>query len=376
MMRVVFAGKCMWLESPVTGGDRYMVEFHRALVSKGIRVDLAREPRFPLRGRSLLPLANIWSLSMNAWYAARRKDFSASIVFQDFSSRTRLFASNRAIRGTGGAKVVSLVQGFYHCIAGSGLLRRLERKLAESYMQSLDLIIANSRSTAAEASNLGADPDRIRVVYPGLGDVFMAIRPQPRSGMGVPARILFVGGQCKPVKGLEYLISALGLLGERKFKVTLVGETSGRDFESYVQKLKGMCRDLGVEDRVEFTGLLSTNGPLIELYKNSDVFVLPSLWEGYGIAALEAMCYGVPVVASRSGGITEVVEDMETGFLVPPRNSQALAGALVRLIDDQRLWTHMSAAAAARALRIRRSWRTVGEECFRHVKELWERCAA
>ena len=91
---------------------------------------------------------------------------------------------------------------------------------------------------------------------------------------------------------------------------------------------------------------------------------------------MEAMCFGLPVVAGGSGGITEVVEHMETGFLVPPRDSEALAGALAGLIDDRHLWRRMSAAAAARALAIRRSWNTVGEECLRHVMELWRRRAA
>lgn len=375
-LSVTFAGKCTGLDNPVTGGDRYLVELHRALRSNGVETGRVREPAFPLRGRLMLPAAVLWSLSLNGWYAAKRNDLRSSLVLEDYSSRTRLFLSNRSFRGPRYPGVVSLVQGFYHSISDNRLMKSLEERLARSYLGSLDMILANSESTAAEAARLGACRERIKVVKPGLDDRFMRMEPRPKSKLGSPVRILFVGGQCKPVKGLEYLISAIGLLGDRNVQVTLAGETSGCHFRKYIRRLKELCRKLDLEGKVEFAGLISPEKGLLKLYENADIFVLPSLWEGYGIAALEAMCYGLPVVATRAGGITEVVRDNETGFLVPPRDAESLAAALARLMDNPGLWRYMSAAAAKRAVDLRRSWTEVGEECFHHVEDLWRGYAA
>jgi len=375
-MSVTFAGKCSWRSGVVTGGDRYMLEVQRALLARGAKVRWVREPALPVNSRVLIPVSVLWSFCLNGWYVARRKELRSSVVFEDYSSRTRLFLSNRSFRRPRGPGVVSLVQGFYHPIPRNPLMRGLESELASRYLKSVDLVIANSRSTAAEASRLGADSDRIRVVYPGVDDAFLRVEPAPKSSAGRRMRLLFVGGQCKPVKGLEYFISALGLLRGRDFAVSIVGDTEGCDFRPYVRKLMEMSRKLGIEDRVRFTGSLSPRNGLLDLYEESDVFVLPSLWEGYGIAAVEAMCFGLPVVATRAGGLAEVVRHEETGLLVPPRDPEALAGALAEIMDDRSRWKEMSEAAAARARQLRRSWESVGRECVGHIEGLWRACAA
>jgi len=89
---------------------------------------------------------------------------------------------------------------------------------------------------------------------------------------------------------------------------------------------------------------------LIKWYRKASIFVMPSYYETFGISAMEAMAFGLPVVATRAGGLSEVVEDGVTGFLVPPGDSQAVAEAIIRLLRDQNLRRRMGEAGRKRVL--------------------------
>jgi len=90
---------------------------------------------------------------------------------------------------------------------------------------------------------------------------------------------------------------------------------------------------------------------LVEWYQRAQICVLPSYYESFGISALESMAFGVPVVATTAGALTEVVKDRITGFLVPPGNSEALARALLQLLRSRELRQRMGKAGRERALR-------------------------
>jgi len=131
-------------------------------------------------------------------------------------------------------------------------------------------------------------------------------------------------------KGIATLLRAMKLLVSRdaRYRCVIAGE--GED----EARLKALCRELGLEKRVRFAGHRSDIPALLEAL---DVFVLPSLWEGFGIVLLEAMALDCPLVASCTGGIPEVVEDGATGLLVPPGRPEALATAVHGLIQDEGL---------------------------------------
>ncbi|OLB15188.1 MAG: hypothetical protein AUH07_03240 [Gemmatimonadetes bacterium 13_2_20CM_70_9] len=145
-------------------------------------------------------------------------------------------------------------------------------------------------------------------------------------------------------KGLDYLVKALAQLPpQRRVRLVVVGEDWGG-----VADLRSLARTLGIEDRILFKGLLARD-EVLRAYASADVFVLPSLFEPFGIVLLEAMAAGLPVVASRVGGIVDVVEDGKTGLLVPPRNPQAIADAIERLLSNPTLRQRMGAEARMRA---------------------------
>jgi len=123
------------------------------------------------------------------------------------------------------------------------------------------------------------------------------------------------------------------------------------DQETYLDLLKGkLSRELA--GKVTFHGL-RPRSELIDRYYNSDVFVFPSIWnEGFGAPPVEAMAAGTPVVATRSGAITETVKDRETGFLVEKNDCHALADAILKLLENETLRERMGRAARKRVVKL------------------------
>lgn len=149
-----------------------------------------------------------------------------------------------------------------------------------------------------------------------------SLRPDRHS----PARLLYVG-RLSPEKGIPVLLRAFAKL-EGRNELRLAG--SGFQLE----ELESLASELGIRDRVQFLGNVDWGGPLFELMRDSDILILPSHTEGLGLVLLEAMSQGLPVVASRVGGIPEIVHHEITGLLFPPGDADALSAALTRLIDD------------------------------------------
>ncbi|MGQ9592888.1 MAG: glycosyltransferase, partial [Planctomycetota bacterium] len=136
-------------------------------------------------------------------------------------------------------------------------------------------------------------------------------------------------------KGLEDLLDGFAAL-RAPARLLIVGEGPMRG------ELEARARWLGIEGRVLFAGL---QAPPNDWLAAMDVFVLPSTYEGFGMAALEAMAAARPVIVARVGGLAELVEDGRTGIVIPPRDPRALAEAIERLLRDIDLRLRLGAAA-------------------------------
>ncbi len=167
-------------------------------------------------------------------------------------------------------------------------------------------------------------------------------------------RIICVA-RLSPEKGLEYLFHAMRAVRARVPEATLTMVGGG----ALEHSLQTLARELGIESCVNFLGNQPHHEVIREILK-SDVFICPSLAEGLGIVFLEAQACGVPVVGTRVGGIPDVIQDGVTGFLVPPRDSAAIANALARLLLDPGLRTQLGEAALQRIGRY--SWDGIAEE--------------
>jgi glycosyltransferase involved in cell wall biosynthesis len=216
--------------------------------------------------------------------------------------------------------------------------------------------------SAYSARELGSPSERTTIIYGGADPRRYQPDPtQPRRG------VLFVG-RLTPHKGVDRLLRAL----PRTAFLRLVGST-GHDPQpperDYPMLLRGLAEGLDVEHYGA-----ASDDDLPRLYRSAEVFVLPSVErsiygrpirvsELLGLALLEAMASGTPVVASRVGGVPEIVIDGQTGFLVPPGDEAALHDCLARLLGDPPLARRMGEQARALVLE-RFTWDQVAERCL------------
>jgi glycosyltransferase involved in cell wall biosynthesis len=231
-------------------------------------------------------------------------------------------------------------------LAGVPAIATVHGLNSKTCFQCADRLIAVSQAVKQHLTAQGVSPDRIRVIYNGIDLPADVHTPQPDLRQRVaPASAVVFGtvGRLGPEKGHRYLLEAAAQLSRRAglppVHVLIVGQ--GRE----EAPLRALAQRLGIGDRVTFAGFQREVWPYLAIM---EVFVLPSLKEGLSLSALEAMALGKPVVASRVGGTPEVVEDGETGMLVPPSDASALAEALASLVRSPEAMERMGHAGRQR----------------------------
>jgi colanic acid/amylovoran biosynthesis glycosyltransferase len=202
-----------------------------------------------------------------------------------------------------------------------GDLARIKEKVSHaSFVRCISYFCRSQVILFSQSTNLSA----LKIVHCGLDLQDYQFR-LPREKV----EKLYCAARLAPEKGFEFLIEAVKILVDRKCDVELriVGDGPDRN------ALERMARDLGVLNRVHFLGPLDEAAKMRELYE-ADLFVLPSLAEGLPSSITEAMAVGVPVIATNIAGTSELVEQERTGLLVRPSDPQALANAIVAMIDN------------------------------------------
>ncbi len=166
---------------------------------------------------------------------------------------------------------------------------------------------------------------------------------QKREELGIPKDSIFIltVARLEPPKGHKYLLKAAEIILSKGIDAYFVCVGKGK-LKSSLEK---MAQRLGISHRVKFTGF---RYDMLEILKSCDLFVLPSLWEGQGVVLMEAMAMKKPLVASKVGGVVDVVEDGKTGILVPPRNPNILAEAIEMLLSKPKLMKDMGEAGYKR----------------------------
>jgi glycosyltransferase involved in cell wall biosynthesis len=211
--------------------------------------------------------------------------------------------------------------------AETGLDADVAARLEESErraLQSMRHVIVTSAATAALLNPYGVLPDRVTVVNPGTDRAAPA-----RGSAGREVQLLCVATLI-PRKGHDVLFRALASIPRRNWRLTCVGSLD-RD-PATVRQLRAQLTASHLTDRVSLAGEMN-GGTLSAAYDGADLFVLPTLYEGYGMVVAEALARGLPVVATRTGAIGALVEP-GAGVLVPPGNADALADALAAVVGD------------------------------------------
>jgi len=229
-------------------------------------------------------------------------------------------------------------------------------------------VITVSQNSATDiAADHSVDRDKLHVVPVGVDqDIF---RPLPHVER-IPGRLITTASADVTMKGLKYLLEAMAKLRtERDISLTVIGrKKEGGESERTI-------KELGLESSVEFvTGVPEAR--IIELYAESQVAVVPSLYEGFSLPAIEAMSCGVPLVATTGGALPEVVgNDNDTALTVPPGDSEALAAKIALALDDPALRDRIGAAGRQRVLD-RWTWRHTATGTVEHYRALLSETAA
>ena len=188
---------------------------------------------------------------------------------------------------------------------------------------------------------------------------FEGLERKPHDGF-----VVMTVARLEKVKGIEYLIEAFArpsLLEKPSLKLFVIGDGSGR------KNLENLVKKLSLENRVKFLGQIPPEG-IPEYLAMADCFVLPSLKEGFGIAILEAIAARVTIIASKVGGILDIIENEKNGLLVTPGNSEEIAGAILRIYNNPELKERLVNFAITGLTRY--DWQNIAQRVFK----IYENC--
>jgi len=224
---------------------------------------------------------------------------------------------------------LKLVALCHHPLAlEAGINESLKRSLMESERRALSwtraTIVTSEHTKEILIDQFAAPSEKIVAAAPGTDPASLA------PGNGDPVRLLTVAS-LTPRKAHDALIDSLAELAELPWQARFVG--SGELDPAWATNLQARVKDLGLSKRICFAGAVDD---ATAEYQQADAFVLPSRYEGYGMAFAEAVAAGLPVIAARAGAVPEVVPET-AGLLVPPDDGPALTLALRQLISNPSL---------------------------------------
>lgn len=204
------------------------------------------------------------------------------------------------------------------------------------------VVVTSDHTKALLEKDYAVPPSSITVVLPGNDPVGLAV------GSGGEEVSLLAVGAIMQRKGYDILVAALSGLKDLRWNLRIVGDD--RRDAATAARLRADIDTLALGARITLTGVVS-DAQLAHHYRHADIFVLPSRYEGYGMACAAAIAHGLPVIATQAGALRDTVP-AKAGILVPPDDVQALAEALRALLDDgaQRKRLACGAKEAAKAL--------------------------
>lgn len=229
-------------------------------------------------------------------------------------------------------------------------------------------VIAVSKTTKEEiVKHLNISGDKIKVIYPSIESSFRKdlnsqLTEKKRKDLKISERIILYIGNTRPYKNLPRLIKAFDMFQKEYGDYQLViGTGDTRNLES----LKGMVRQLELEKKIIFTGALQDED-IILLMNSAELFVFPSLWEGFGLPPLEAMACGLPVVASNAGSLPEILGD--AALLVNPESQEEIAEGIKQVLTDKDLREELIKKGFARTRLF--SWEKTARETLEIYKSV------
>lgn len=239
----------------------------------------------------------------------------------------------------------------------------------DEVMAAADVLIASTDDEWKQLSCLyGVPHDRLKTIHPGVDhDLFKPgdqATARAALGLGRSGAVLLYAGRIQPLKGLDLALRAVARLADgldRELVLLVVGGASGTAGNIELQRLHALAEELEISDLVRFVGG-QPHSKLPDFYRAADAVVVCSHSESFGLAALEAHACGTPVVGTAVGGLSHIVEDGRSGFLVDRRDPGAFAARLDAIIRVDRLRRFLGANAQKAAATF--SWEATAESLF------------
>jgi len=238
--------------------------------------------------------------------------------------------------------------------------------IGKSVLKHADRILTVSKETMKYVLRLGADKTKTSVMYNGVDtNCFHPVKKgESRKKLGLPKKrkIIFSARRLVYKNGIDTLIESAHLVARNNPDILFVVAGKGPSRKLIEDSIK----ELGIENNIKLTGFVPDE--LLPVYYNAaDYFVLPSAsGEGLPLVLFEAMACGLPVIATTVGGTPEIINHMKNGVLVPPRNPEAMAEALSKLLAEEKLGPTIG-EEAKKNVEDRFTW----EENLRQLKEIY-----
>jgi glycosyltransferase involved in cell wall biosynthesis len=266
------------------------------------------------------------------------------LLLQDELNHPSLLRLNDRLGQRLDAPIVSIVHHLRSSEPHAKLINWFYQFIEKRYLAGADGFIFNSQATKAAVEALILEAEPHVVAHPAADHLQFDIHEaqiEQRVTKPGPLEILFIGNLI-PRKGLHLLLEALTMVPESVWRLRVIGDEKVRP--PYTRKVKRYVRRHRLQNNVTFLGSLPEESLLSQL-KGSHIIAVPSLYEGFGIAYLEGMGYGLPALALDRGGQVEFIRHEKNGLLLPEENYLALGDHISSLAEDRRLLLRMSLAA-------------------------------
>jgi glycosyltransferase involved in cell wall biosynthesis len=320
----------------LTGGYLYDKMVVEGLIELGHKVEIISLPSRSYFGRIIHGM----SPRLHDRLLTSRFD----ILIQDELCHPTLFWVNRRLGRQAGPIILAVVHHTLSAEPRNIWLNKILAAVERLYLSSVQGFIFNSKTTSKEVAALVNHHCPEVIAYPA-GDRFGA----PLSPKTITARAMQPGrleliflGNVIPRKGLLPLLRALAEVDTNFWRLSIVG---GRDFDhTHTSTAQKLAEELGITDSVRFLGS-QQNEKLIGILETSHLLCMPYAYEGFGIAILEAMAFGLPAFGSTEGAAGETIRHGENGFLLAPGDLSGLSPILHELYHDRQKLTQLALAA-------------------------------
>lgn len=335
----------------VSGGyiyDRKAVEY---IMANGDQVEIVSIPQ----------KAYLLNVTDNFSSALRNKliNLDTDVLIQDELCHPSLFMMNKLISPKIKYPIVSIIHHFRSNEPRSSIANVLYRSIENLYLKSLNGYIFNCATTSNKANEIFVSLKKHSIIAYPAGDRFspmIDLEHIKRKTLSTrPFKVAFLGNLIRR-KGLHILLNALSKIPKNLWELTIIGR---QDAEiNYARSIRKQIDDLRLNERVKLFGKASDE-EIKSILNGSHILCMPSLYEGYGIVYLEGMSFGLPSIASNSGGAVEIITHKENGILVNPNTVGELEEAINSLIYDREYLLRMSLAAQER-YRLHPTWEDAG----------------